>query len=320
MVTTTKDCLEQLGNHRVCMYAEPFVHLPKYRDDGQRSNLGSVTEWLLGQRGLRETYENGRSTHADQTYVKMSRSGTIVGIDFGRPEDGRAKLTKWGDGRPESDYFLSLVAEDIIANECAYRGYCLPKEKYKAAIELAGPAFVVQKTKIKYTLDDAKKFKGFAPDYRIYTLNLPMEERTGLRLGCGTVAIAVREHLGIKTVEELREFSRHQKPRVGPTWRFDDLAEMWLDTNIGDGRYLLIRDKSGGSAGLPKGLYGSPESDANTDVVPEFTQTGNTFKARGLVIIDEIMKSRPVIIAKGVHEELVREFLGELIAEEITWQ
>lgn len=297
-----------------------FVHLPK----PQASNLGPVTEWLLEQRGLKmESYGNAGSSHASQMYARMPQSDTVVGIDFGRPEDGRAKLAKWGDGRPEVVYLFSLASEDIIANECAYKGYCLPKEKYKAAIELAGPALVVQKTKIMYTLDDARSFKGFAPDYKIYTLKLPFEGRTDLqgnriRLGCGAVAIAVRERLGIKNVGELREFSRHQKPRVGSTWRFDDLSELWLDTHLGDEKYLLIRDKAGG--GLPKGLYGSPESDANTDVVPEFTQTGVTFKERNLVVIDEVMRSRPVIITNGVDTGPVKEFLGELLDEEITWK
>ncbi|MFH1105637.1 MAG: hypothetical protein V1731_00285 [Candidatus Aenigmatarchaeota archaeon] len=319
MVTAKYEKLEQINDPTRIDY---FVHLPK----PQASNLGPVTEWLLDQRGLKmESCGNGRLSHASQMYARMPQSGAIVGIDFGRPEDGRAKLTKWADGRPEFVYLLSLVSEDIIANECAYKGYCLPKESYKAAIELAGPAFQVQKTKITYTLSDAKSFKGFAPDYKIYTLKLPFEDKTDVRgnqvqLGCGAVAISVRERLGIKNAEELREFSRHKKPRVGSTWRFDDLAEMWLDAHLGDGKYLLIRDKSSGTASLPKGLYGSPESDANTDVVPEFTQTGNTFKERKLVVIDEIMKSRPVIITNGVKKDIVKEFLGELIEEEITWQ
>ncbi len=318
-ICTKYDRLEQIDDPAKIDY---FVHLPK----PQASNLGPVTEWLLDRRGLKkESYGDGRLSHASQMYVRLPQSGTTVGIDFGRPEDGRAKLTKWRDGRPETVYLFSLVSEDIIANECAYKGYCLPKERFKAALEVAGPAIGAKLIAPRYTLDDSKKFKGFAPDYKIYTLKLPFEDRTDLQgnrvqLGCGTVAVAVREYLGIKSVEELKKFSKQAKPRVGSTWRFDDLAELWLDTHIGDGKYLMIRDKSGGSASLPKGLYGSPESDANTDVVPEFTQTGNTFKERKLVVIDGIMKSRPVIISNGVDKGIVNELLGELIDEEITWK
>ncbi len=288
-----------------------WIHLSSPRE----SNLGAVAQYILKNRGIEvEVSKRGGLPHTmGRIYCCTPETNSTIGIDLGRPEDGKAKLTGWNDGRPELVYIATLVGEDIMANEAAYGNYCLPKSIIKSAVEAGGGAVGARLSKPRYAFKDAVALDN--ANYHIFHLNLPKEDSCDFKLGCGKVVLAAKESLEIKDIAGLKEFAKQYPPRVGASWRFDDLVELYMDSVLGDGKYLMVKDKRGNGKSLPKGMYGSPEADPNIDLVVEFMQTGRTLKENKFVVIDELMQSRPIIVTKGANDKLVKEFFGDLLSE-----